>query len=245
MLEQYKQKYIEKLKSYEKRTILFINGHDEYDFEKLNEMSLRKIMYTNWTLSHNYTNNHVRESFAWEEEWPIHQMDPNWHFKEKSEELKLPNYLEEYEKNMYKLLAAYEGYEEFRKIICPEKRREDLDKYFHVKETEYNSKVMVYEASSKHLFTMIIYVDPFWFDNTHVAVRIASEKSLYKDDNIRLGAEMYGMEEWLRYNIELNTPKEQEMLKQYKYSTMLYISYQPSGTHSLFSADVNDNIVIK
>ncbi len=245
MLKNYKIKYIAKLKSYEKRAILFINGHDEYDFSKLEEMSLRKIIYVKWSFAHVYINNRICEAFRWEEELPGHLVDPNWHYKQDLEDLSVPNNLEGYIKDMYEVTNKYETFAPYRKILCPQRRREDLDKYFHVEQTEYNSRVMVYEASDKHLYTMLIYTNPFWRDTNHVMARLEGGKSLYRDDNIRLGAEMYGMEELLRNNIELNTPKEQEMLKKYTYTTVLYLSFHATATHTLYFADVNKNLKIE
>ncbi len=232
-----KKQHISKLDEANKRAIAFLNNIEEGNDVELEKLSLRKMMYTNLKVEKLPYYDLIRQFIDWE----LTYMDDS-HFEEWVEG-STGNSLERWLELMYRWVNRSENNKDLKPYINPQKRREDLEKYFHLEAGVFHSRVLVYEGEEGHLYTIILYNDPKWADFEHIIMR--GIDSIAEDEELKQGASIYGQEEWLKYNIEQNSEEVQALLKSYRYTTMVYIYYIGSSHCQFFTGTDNENIVIK
>lgn len=233
-MNEYKKKYISKLAEENKRAIAFFNNLEEGNDAELEKLRLRKIMYTNWKIENIPTYDLIKQFINWELTYMNDSHYEEWVAGSTG------NSIERWLKIMYNRVNISENNLDLKPYINPQRRREDLEKYFHLEPGTFHSKVLVYEGEEGHLYTLILYNNPKWADFEHIVMR--DIMSIANDEELKQGASIYGQEEWLKYNIELNPLDVQEMLKKYTYTTMVYIYYTASYHSQFFTGTDNENL---
>lgn len=236
MIKSLKKKYIDKLDIETKQAIAFINNLDEKNLKELEKLSLRKLIYTKLKIEKISTYSMIREFIAWENYYKTSSEYNYWIKSGTGNDIGI--WLE----SMYRWVKKAEYNSDLKPYINPEKRREDLEEYFHLEPGLFHSKVLVYEGEEGHLYTIILYDDPKWAAYEHVIMR--GIDSIEKEEELKQGASVYGQSEWLKYNIEQNPEDIQKMMKEYKYTTMIYIYYTYSCNIQFFTGTCNENLTV-
>lgn len=236
MIESLKKKFIDKLDMATKQAIAFINNLDENNLDELEELSLRKLIATNWKIKNISVYHKVMQYMFWEQNYKNDIYFKDWVKGSPG------NNLERWLKIMYESVREEHDNNDLKPYINPEKRREDLEEYFHLEPGLFHSKVLVYEGEEGHLYTIILYDDPKWAAYEHIIMR--GINSIEEEEELKQGASVYGQSEWLKYNIEQNPKDIQKMMKGYKYTTMVYIYYIATHSEQFFTGTCNENLTV-